>query len=88
MFDSTSIRLRSWIEICKQHIRVLMCMLWRWDAVLHVSIIVAVSSKLLSGEMTEIAIFVSNKVRSTGPAMVESNDIARVIIAPEAFANW
>ena len=65
-----------------------MCAFWRWGAVLHVNIIVAIGVKLASEKMKEIAIFVSKQIRSPFPAMVESNDIARLISAHKAFANW
>ena len=42
---------------------VLLCVFWRWVAVLHVNIIVAIGIKLASGKMKEIAIFVLNQIR-------------------------
>jgi hypothetical protein len=83
--DCISIRVGSWIETCKQHIPVLLCACWRRSAVLHASIIVSIGIKLASGKRK--AIFVSNQIITPLPAMVESNDIARVIIAHRAFAN-
>jgi hypothetical protein len=53
-----------------------------------VNIVVSIGIKLASGKMKEISIFVSNQLRNPLPAMVESNDIARVISAHKAFANW
>jgi hypothetical protein len=44
--------------------------------------------KLASGERKAISIFVSNQIRTPRPAIVESNDIARVISAHKPFANW
>jgi hypothetical protein len=43
---------------------VLLCAFWRWGAVLHVNIIVAIGIKRASGKMKEIAIFelVSNQI--------------------------
>jgi hypothetical protein len=64
LFDCSSIRIGNWSETCKQHIPVLFCAFWRWVAVLHVNIIVAIGIKLASGKMKEIAIFVSNQIRS------------------------
>ena len=88
LFDCSRIRIWNWSETCKQHFPVLLCAFWKWGAVLHVNIIVAIGIKLASGKMKEITIFVSNQLRSPFPAIVESNDIARVISAHKAFANW
>jgi hypothetical protein len=88
MVDCSSIRIGNWSETCKQRIPVLLCGFWRWVAVLHVNIIVSIGIKLASGKMEEIAIFISNQIRSSLSSMVESNDIDRVISAHKAFAKW
>ncbi len=88
LVDGSKIRIGNWIETCKQHIPVLLYALWRRGSVLHVNIIVSIGIKFASGERKEISIFVSNQIGTPLPMMVESNDIARVIIAHKAFATW